>query len=132
MKKWSNPQITIEEYVANDYVAACGDGKGKEYKVACDTGTLFTNLGDYYLEDDNVKGLSDGDKKMSSSSFANGLFGAHSDSQSVYYVNDSDLLDGYYKYRLQNRVDNLLIWKDSSGHYHSSNQSRSQLEVVKS
>ena len=37
-KKWIEPQILVQEFVPNEYVAACGD-KNKVYKFKCD-GTI--------------------------------------------------------------------------------------------
>ena len=34
-KKWIEPQILVQEFVPNEYVAACGD-KNKVYKFKCD------------------------------------------------------------------------------------------------
>lgn len=50
MKKWMNPKIVIEEFVANEYIAACGD-ENRVYKFTCNApkGTLY-----YYPDSDGT------------------------------------------------------------------------------
>ena len=36
-KEWMEPVIEVQEFVANEYVAACGDS-GTVYKFKCDAG----------------------------------------------------------------------------------------------
>lgn len=43
-KEWMEPVIEVQEFVANEYVAACGDG-GTVYKFECNAGDK--NLWDY-------------------------------------------------------------------------------------
>ena len=47
-KEWMEPVIEVQEFVANEYVAACGDS-GTVYKFTCDApgGWLY-----YYPESD--------------------------------------------------------------------------------
>lgn len=47
-QKWVRPQAIVQEFVANEYVAACGDS-GKVYKFECTApkGTLY-----YYPQSD--------------------------------------------------------------------------------
>ncbi|KIR02092.1 hypothetical protein P261_00906 [Lachnospiraceae bacterium TWA4] len=53
MKKlWEDPQIYVQEFVANEYVAACGD-KGTHYKFSCNVG----NFKDLYQETNGIPGL---------------------------------------------------------------------------
>lgn len=49
-KKWIEPQILVQEFVPNEYVAACGD-KNKVYKFKCtaDSGILY-----YYPQGDGT------------------------------------------------------------------------------
>lgn len=50
MKKWIRPEAVVETFVANEYVAACGD-QNKVYKFVCDApeGTLY-----YYRNGDGT------------------------------------------------------------------------------
>ncbi len=43
-KEWMEPVIEVQEFVANEYVASCGDS-GKVYKFECNAGDR--NLWDY-------------------------------------------------------------------------------------
>lgn len=36
-KQWSRPQVVIEQFVPNEYIAACGDS-GTTYNFICDAG----------------------------------------------------------------------------------------------
>lgn len=53
-KKWNAPKIVIEEFVANEYVAACGD-KNQVYYFVCDApgGTLYY----YPIGDGKIDGV---------------------------------------------------------------------------
>ena len=46
-KEWMEPVIEVQEFVANEYVAACGDS-GKVYNFKCDAGDK--DLHDYPYE----------------------------------------------------------------------------------
>ena len=46
-KEWMEPVIEVQEFVANEYVAACGDS-GKVYKFECNAGDK--DLRDYPYE----------------------------------------------------------------------------------
>lgn len=53
-KTWEEPKILVQEFVANEYVAACGDTQD-EYIFQCDamggiTGTVFYSDGDDKFE----------------------------------------------------------------------------------
>ena len=55
-QKWVRPQAVVQEFVANEYVAACGDS-GKVYKFTCDApaGNLY-----YYPQSDGkIDGVHD-------------------------------------------------------------------------
>lgn len=55
MKKvWSRPLTVVQNFEANEYVAACGDS-GVTYKFKCDAGG--GKSGDVYLETNSVTGL---------------------------------------------------------------------------
>ena len=58
-KEWMEPVIEVQEFVANEYVASCGDS-GKVYKFECNAGD--TNLSDYPYKvyiDSNGNGIYD-------------------------------------------------------------------------
>lgn len=43
MKKWVRPLTEVQNFVANEYVAACGDS-GTTYKFTCNAPGLFSGL----------------------------------------------------------------------------------------
>lgn len=57
-KRWEEPQILVQQFVANEYVAACGDS-GIVYKFVCDAGNkknyynVFLNGADGVAETDD-------------------------------------------------------------------------------
>ena len=52
-KKWIEPQILVQRFVPNEYVAACGDS-GKVYKFECNAaGGVFTDSA-YIVSDDGT------------------------------------------------------------------------------
>lgn len=53
-KEWAIPQTFVQQFAANEYVAACGDG-GTVYKFKCEAGGGVP--GDVYLESNSVAGL---------------------------------------------------------------------------
>lgn len=59
-KTWEEPRIIVQEFVANEYVAACGD-ENKVYNFTCDAagGILY-----YYPQsDENIDGIYNGTGK---------------------------------------------------------------------
>ena len=56
MKKqtWEEPQILVQKFIPNEYIAACGDS-GKIYKFTCDAGG--GKWGSVYQETNNQPGL---------------------------------------------------------------------------
>ena len=43
-KRWEEPIILVQQFVANEYVAACGDS-GTVYKFECNAGEPYTYTG---------------------------------------------------------------------------------------
>lgn len=65
-KEWMEPVIEVQEFVANEYVASCGDS-GKVYKFKCNAGDR--NLWDYpykvYIDSNGNGELDNGDEYLS-------------------------------------------------------------------
>ncbi len=51
---WVQPRTVVQQFVANEYVSACGDS-GTVYKFTCDAGGGAS--GDVYLETNGKEGL---------------------------------------------------------------------------
>lgn len=54
-RAYVRPTMVGERFVANEYVAACGDS-GKVYKFECNAGNEFSKYNVYYI-DGNQKNL---------------------------------------------------------------------------
>lgn len=65
-KEWMEPVVEVQEFVANEYVAACGDS-GKVYNFECNAGDK--NLRDYpydvYIDTNGNGTLDSGDRYLS-------------------------------------------------------------------
>ena len=63
-REWMEPVIEVQEFVANEYVASCGDS-GKVYKFECNAGDR--NLWDYpyrvYIDSNGNGEFDDRDKR---------------------------------------------------------------------
>lgn len=85
---WVQPQTVVQQFVANEYVAACGD-LNKVYKFKCDAGG--GRSGDVYLETNGKPGLQTdwwgGDTYLS---------GYHACGTTHEAKTTDDFLDGYY------------------------------------
>lgn len=57
-KTWIRPQAEVQIFVANEYVAACGDS-GTHYKFICDAGSRWSSYNVYLNGPDNLPGTSD-------------------------------------------------------------------------
>lgn len=57
-KRWEEPMILVQQFVANEYVAACGE-ENKVYKFTCDADSdaWFKDGGSVYLETNGRDGL---------------------------------------------------------------------------
>lgn len=84
---WVQPQTVVQQFVANEYVAACGD-LNKVYKFKCDAGG--GRSGSVYLETNGEPGLQTGwggDRYLS---------GYHACGTTHEAKTTDDFLDGYY------------------------------------
>ncbi|MCF2667976.1 hypothetical protein [Faecalicatena contorta] len=56
-KKWEKPNVIVQQFTPNEYVAACGD-ENKVYKFECDKSSKYLNTGGIvYLETNGEPGL---------------------------------------------------------------------------
>lgn len=53
-KEWMEPVVEVQEFAANEYVAACGDSE-KVYKFVCDAGQYGHNYNVYYYDGSGQK-----------------------------------------------------------------------------
>lgn len=105
-KRWEEPQIQVQEFVANEYVAACGDS-GTVYKFTCDAGG--GKSGNVYLETNGTADLQT--KGSNSDSF---LSRYHACGESHEAESDDAFLDGYYVVEGKNgkeTVTPVIVWR---------------------
>lgn len=116
-KVWRRPLAEVQKFVANEYVAACGDG-GVVYKFKCDAGGGV--YGSVYEETNGIPGLQtgwQGDTKLAG--YSDGLLG-----ESGFYAcnkthdadSSNEFVDGYYC--AQGNTDNplqVIVWKEPRG-----------------
>lgn len=57
-KTWEEPRISVQEFVANEYVAACGDS-GTVYKFKCDAGNRQSAYNVFFNGNDGIAGTAD-------------------------------------------------------------------------
>ena len=99
--------MNVEKFVANEYVAACGD-ENKVYKFTCDAGE--GEYGDVYLETNGRKG------------FQRGFLGIGGDKYlSLYHAcgttheasTTDEFLKGYYI--VNGTVTPVIVWRGEEG-----------------
>lgn len=54
-KTWEEPQILVQKFIPNEYVAACGDS-GTTYYFECNAGSPYSYQS-VYVESNGVDGL---------------------------------------------------------------------------
>ena len=109
MKKiWTKPMATVEEFAANEYVAACHD-MNRVYKFVCDApeGRL------YYYDSNNSDGVIDGEYKGSGKASLLGTY--HPCDEKHEAPTTGDFFDGYVDYNGNGRHDtdeNVIVWTE--------------------
>ncbi len=112
-KTWEEPRISVQEFIANEYVAACGD-KNKVYKFVCDAstkyGTGLTGSTVFTNGKDGVMGTSD--------DVALGPYGACSITHEA--STKDEFIAGYMKknvlgYPVGEALP-VIIWRGEDGH----------------
>ena len=108
-KKWNDPQIVGQEFLPNEYVAACGD-ENKVYKFVCDAkaGTLYY----YPTSDGNIDGNYNG------SGWAQRIGSYHPCSATHEASVTNDFYDGFVDRNRNGRPDDgegVIVWRGPNG-----------------
>lgn len=104
-RTWEAPGIMVQEFEANEYVAACGDS-GKVYNFTCNAGGGVS--GDVYLETNGKPGLQTGrggDQYLS---------GYHACGTTHEASSTDGFLDGYYvtfDWYGNQTVTPVIVWR---------------------
>lgn len=99
---WVQPQTVVQQFVANEYVAACGDS-GTIYKFECNApeGTLY-----YYPNSDgNIDGIGSG--------YAKKLGGYEPCNDKHEAADTGDFYDGFVDYNKNKSYDDgegVIVW----------------------
>ena len=127
-KEWMEPVIEVQEFVANEYVASCGDS-GKVYNFTCNAPKGFL----YYYP--NGDGTIDGNYTGSERAKLIGYYypcdAKHEASAT------SDFYDGFIDYNWNKKQDpneGVIVWrgpKNNNGHA-TTNLNMSSWETAKS
>ena len=117
-KEWMEPVIEVQEFVANEYVAACGEN-GKVYNFQCNAGS-HDYYGKVYLETNGKAGLQtrrgmewvDGKPKFYSADTY--LTNTYHACDKTHKANSKDeFKDGYY-WRGDTLL-NVIVWRGEDG-----------------
>ena len=99
-KAFDMPKIVVEQFVPNEYVAACGD-KNKVYKFKCDAGGGAP--GSVYKESNGQDGYQLGDELMT-------WGGYHACGEEHEAPTGNDFFKGYYRASLTDEYIPVMIW----------------------
>ena len=98
-KTWEEPRILVQQFMPNEYVAACGDG-GKTYNFECNAGEPYTA---YAVKD------ASGKLAKISGSYMDGIVHFYTPCGETHEAeSDSGFLEGYHL------DDPLTPWKDEN------------------
>lgn len=104
-KAFDMPKIVVEQFVPNEYVAACGD-KNKVYKFKCDAGGGAP--GSVYKESNGQDGYQLGDELMT-------WGGYHACGEEHEAPTGNDFFKGYYRASLTDEYIPVMIWCGPDG-----------------
>lgn len=106
-KEWIRPLTEVQLFVANEYVAACGE-ENKVYKFTCDAGG--GEPGYVYLETNGVKGL-----QRSGRNRDRYLSSYHACGTTHEASTNDDFLNGYYVvdggWFQEDTVTPVIVWR---------------------
>lgn len=126
-KTWEEPRILVQQFMPNEYVAACGDS-GTVYNFVCDAGG--GTPGTVYEDSDHSGKLNLGDKPLT------GLIlpTYHACGETHSAPTDDEFIEGFY---LPNsdpfKATKVIIWTDHGTNIHcTTNFSKDSWETEKS
>lgn len=111
---WEAPRIMVQEFEANEYVAACGDS-GKVYNFKCDAGVGVTH-GAGLLKTKYVWDVTTDDGRKLTS--LGGYYGPCGETHQA--ESDDEFIYGYMDdvYTNQNENIRVVIWTDHGTNVH--------------
>lgn len=111
-KKYCKPELRVEEFVPNEYIAACDTEPGKTtYYFECNAGAGVTHTTNSYWGKETTKYVwnvytNAGEKKN------NGLFGACGETHTVEVVDGEDIpfVEGYMDNYYTSETEHVKVW----------------------
>lgn len=112
MRKYKKPVLNVEQFTANEFIAACGDS-GKTYKFVCNANSngWLSNGGVVYEENGKKEGL------QIFGSNADRLLGVYNPCNATHIAEsyDKDFSKGYLCATGNIKVQDVIIWKGDNG-----------------
>ena len=116
-RTYVRPTMVGERFVANEYVAACGDS-GKVYKFECNAGDGVS--GNVYQETNGESGLQRLPSKPGrkpDTNLTSGLLTSYHACGETHEASAMDkFVNGYYVSLQSGKVTNVIIWRGKDGH----------------
>lgn len=116
-RTYVRPTMVGERFVANEYVAACGDS-GKVYKFECNAGDGVS--GNVYQETNGESGLQRLPSKPGrkpDTNLTSGLLTSYHACRETHEASAMDkFVNGYYVSLQSGKVTNVIIWRGKDGH----------------
>lgn len=111
-RAYVRPTMVGERFVANEYVAACGDS-GKVYKFECNAGDGMP--GNVYQETNGEFGLQRRGRNPDTN-LTSGLLRNYRSCKETHEASSMDnFVNGYYVPLLSENVTNVIIWRGKDG-----------------
>lgn len=125
-KEWVRPLTEVQSFVANEYVAGCGDS-GTVYKFQCNApaGTLYY----YPTNDGTIDGVYNGSGSAK-------ILGAFHPNESVTHTapSTSSFYDGFIDYNKNKKHDEgegVIVWIEKKGWWGSDYHATKELDMSK-
>lgn len=112
MRKYKKPVLNVEQFTANEFIAACGES-GKTYKFVCNANSngWFSDGGVVYEENEKEEGLqtfgSNKDRFL-------GVYNPCNDTHTAESY-DKDFSKGYLWAAGNWRAQDVILWKGDNG-----------------
>lgn len=106
-RSYRKPMMNVEKFVANEYVAACGE-ENKVYKFTCDAGG--GKSGTVYLETNGKEGFQEGFMGWGDDTY---LGGYHACGKTHEASTTDEFLNGYYI--ANGKVTPVIVWRGEDG-----------------